>query len=348
MALEAILQQLHRISVDGAEAEGMTQRIQLLADKPKLDLFWDEAMSYLTLHRQTPDAETPDIFDPASYPFHPQATNAMPFLNWDVIFEIGVKVGLWKSPYATGFVDHSKARSFAESIARTSWILSPVDTKTPEHAIVDSVRYRSGRSHSIDNAELLAAAAAATSPQQHDKRSNAESRASQGQGKMAKYNESPNNPPLRYLFEVDIGVAIALENEHHSLQLKCGAPNIASILNGQSYLQNTTTTLLEFMAVYHYQRRVILEEHFKVPSNTVIGIPRVRIRDGLKVAASGKDVLQQASFARHAATLVHQQVLLIYSFSFFLFWLKASPQFELFLFFACDCRSYANRTVCRV
>ena len=327
MVLEAILQQLHQVTVEAAAAEGMTQRIQLLADQPKLQRFWSEAMAYLTMHRQDPEAPPPDIYDPANYPFHPNAHNAMPLLNWDVVFELGVKAQLWKSPLAKGFVDHSKAAAFADRIARTSWVLSPVTSSTPEHAVVDALRYRRNMSTTaVSLTELRAAAARSTSPTQQD----------------CSPSESParsrRDPPLKYAFEVEIGVAVALENADHGSRLKCGTPNIASVLNGRTNLQNATTTLLEFMAVYHQQRRAAPKAHFRVPSSGHAVMPPVRFTDCLKVASSGKDVLQQASFARHAADLVHHQVILLLCVNM----RTASPVLMIVVVLT---RSYENVTV---
>ena len=39
MPLEAILQELYRVTLNAALAEGYTQRIQLQADDPKLSVF---------------------------------------------------------------------------------------------------------------------------------------------------------------------------------------------------------------------------------------------------------------------------------------------------------------------
>ena len=70
---------------------------------------YGQAMAYLAMHRPNPDEPFPDLQDPTIYPSHPRARNAVPLLNWDVLFEIGVKAKLWKSPHAVGHVDQVRA-----------------------------------------------------------------------------------------------------------------------------------------------------------------------------------------------------------------------------------------------
>eukprot|EP00750_Incisomonas_marina_P013334 INCI17292.1.p1 GENE.INCI17292.1~~INCI17292.1.p1 ORF type:complete len:2000 (-),score=360.72 INCI17292.1:184-6183(-) len=285
MPLEAILQELHRVTVNAAIAEGATQRIRLLQDQEKIEIFCREALAYLSLHRPHPDEPAPDLFDPMSYPTTPNAHNAMPLLNWDVVFEIGVKAALWESSHAIGLVDQEKIAEFAKEVSHTSWILSPVSSEMAEHNVVDMVRFRARRAVPLSAAELL------NSP--------SVSRASEA---------NDQDPHLRYGFEVDIGVAVALENDEHSAQLKCGAPNVMAALHGKHHLRHATTTLLEFLAVYHRQRRKPPATHHKAPDEGLIVMPPVRLQDLLSVAQDGADVLGKLSFARHAAAMVHHKL----------------------------------------
>lgn len=176
-----------------------------------------------------------------------------------------------------------KIAEFAKEVSHTSWILSPVSSKMAEHDVVDIVRFRAHRAPPLSAAELL------NSP--------SVSRVSKDQ-----------DPQLRYGFEVDIGVAVALENDEHSEQLKCGAPNVMAALHGKHHLRHATTTLLEFLAVYHRQRRAPPATHHKAPDEGLIVMPPVRLQDLLSVAQDGADVLGKLSFARHAAAMVHHKV----------------------------------------
>ena len=92
MPLEAVLQELHRVTLNAAVAEGATQRSQLLSEAPALRKFCKKVMKYLTEERRDPEAPAPDLYDPTAYPQHPSAKNAMPLLTWKVVFDLAAEV----------------------------------------------------------------------------------------------------------------------------------------------------------------------------------------------------------------------------------------------------------------
>ena len=214
-----------------------------------------------------------------------------------------------------GKVDRKKADAFADAIAKTSWVLSSITSDAYEHEVVDIVRYRQAREHvsTDDKADVRHGHAGRKHGRKGSSGGNIQNvtdfpklstKDQWGSSKMEQIREEAsgsdgdesdtdknNDPPLRYAYEVSIGVAVALENEAHSVHLKCGVPDVRAAISpvraksqkggkrgkkgkgirgrrGQpqrrSIRGNTMTTLLEFLSIYDRVRRAPAAPHLMV------------------------------------------------------------------------------------